>query len=260
MSHIQRKTVLITGASTGIGYELAKLFAKDAYDLILVARGAEGLIKVADELTKEYSSTVVTIAQDLSQPGAATNVFKQLEDKNLTIDVLVNNAGFGTYGEFTEVPLADQLGMMQVNMVSLVELTYLVLRGMRKRKQGKILNVASTAAFQPGPFMAIYFASKAFLLSFSEALSTEVLADLIVVTALCPGPTKTQFTTRAHLENSKMFKGNLMGANRVASEGYKALKEGKLLVIPGRLNQLGAFVTRLVSRKFVVWLLYRNQG
>jgi short-subunit dehydrogenase len=260
MSHINKKTALITGASTGIGYELAKLFAADSYDLVLIARGEGGLKKVAEELMADHSITITTIAQDLSVPGAAQAISNLTHHKGITIDVLVNNAGFATYGQFTSVNLSEQLGMMQVNMNALVELTHEYLPEMRQRKSGKILNVASTAAFQPGPYMAIYFATKAFVLSFSEALSVEVSSDLVTITVLCPGPTHTEFAKRARLEFSTLFKGNVMNAAMVARSGYVAMNKGKTVIITGIANKLGAFIVRLFSRNAVLWILQRTQS
>lgn len=235
-------TALITGASTGIGYELVKLFARDGYDLILVARTEETLQKVAAETGRP----VQVIAVDLSEPGAAYRVFEKVE-KQQTVDVLVNNAGFGSLGFFAKSDPAGQAGMLEVNVVALTLLTRLFLPGMIAQRRGRIMNVASTAAFQPGPLMAVYYATKAYVLSFSEAIRNEVRPHGITVTTLCPGPTYTEFQKRAGVAHTKLF-ATAMTAQAVAKIGYAGLLAGRAVVVPGLLNRMSAFLTRFAPR------------
>jgi short-subunit dehydrogenase len=184
------KCALITGASSGIGRELATLFARDGYDLTLVARDRAMLARIGDELTRVHGVAVDVIAQDLSHPNAAAEVYRELKRRSIKIDVLVNNAGFGTYGPFVDSDAATESEMLQLNIVALTKLTRLFLEDMLAKREGRILNVASTAAFQPGPLMAVYYASKAYVLSFSEALANELRDSGVTVSTLCPGPTQ----------------------------------------------------------------------
>jgi short-subunit dehydrogenase len=249
---ISAKTALITGASTGIGFELATLFARDGYTLVLVARKAETLTAVAKDLEQTYQVKVVTIAKDLSEPQAADELTKEIEAKQLSIDVLVNNAGVGIFGDFIENKEQEQVRMMQLNMNTLTLLTKKILPGMIARKSGNILNVASTAAFEPGPGMAVYFATKAFVLSLSEALGEELRGTGVFVTCLCPGPTKTQFDVNAGATTSSLFTGpNVMTARAVAEAAYSGLTEHKQLVVPGFMNRLLIFSLRLTPRAIV---------
>lgn len=244
-------TALITGASSGIGLELAKLFAADGHDLILVARSNDALEKLAQELTGKHNVKARVLPVDLSLSSASNQIYEQLS--GVEVEFLINNAGFGTFGMVAETKESSLLEMMQVNIVALTQLTRLFLPGMIKRKRGRILNVASTAAFQPGPLMAVYYASKAYVLSFSEALANETKGTGVTVTALCPGPTLTGFQKRAHMEDSNLVSGNLpvMDAAGVARIGYHAMMKGKTLVIPGMTNRLLAFSVRLGPRKLV---------
>ena len=242
---------LITGASSGIGLELAKLFARDSHDLALVARSYDKLKPIAEDLQQTYGVQVKYYIKDLSVSSAPEEIFKALQSEGGNIDVLVNNAGFGWRGEFAKMDLTDALGMIQVNITALSYLTRLYLPGMIERKRGKILNVASTAAFQPGPMMATYYASKAYVLSFSEALSEELHGTGVTVTALCPGPTATGFGPRAGFTNKKILGGMLsMDSHTVALDGYKGLMNGKPLVIPGWKNWLGTQLVRFIPRPF----------
>ncbi|MDQ6706692.1 MAG: SDR family oxidoreductase [Acidobacteriota bacterium] len=246
------KTALITGAITGIGYELAKLFAKDGNELVLLARDAGKLEQVAEEMRRISGKPVRVIAADLARPESAADIYRQFE--NTVVDSLVNNAGFGLGGPFVETDLQTELDMMQVNMVSLVHLTKLFARDMAGRKGGRILNVASTAAFQPGPLMAVYYASKSFVLSFSEALAEELRGSGVTVTTLCPGPTATEFQRRAKLDSARLFKGKtltVMSAAKVAAIGYRGMMRGKVIVIPGVLNRMGVQSLRIAPR-FIV--------
>ena len=240
---------LITGASSGIGLELAKLFARESHDLALVARSYDTLKHIAENLQQTYGVQVKCYAKDLSVSSAPEEIFEVLQCEGGNVDVLVNNAGFGWRGEFTKMDSADALEMIQVNITSLTQLTRLFLPGMIERKRGKILNVASTAAFQPGPLMAIYYATKAYVLNFSLALSQELQGTGVTVTAFCPGPTATGFGQRAGFTNKKIF-GDvfLMNASRVALDGYKGLMKGKPLVISGWKNWIGTQLVRLLPR------------
>lgn len=253
-------TVLITGASGGIGLELAQLFARDGHDLILTARSVDALQKLAEELERNGRSRVHVMAADLSDPKAPDDLYNRLSAAGLHVDVLVNNAGFGMYGPFAEADAADTMNMVQVNVNALTRLTRLFLPAMTARGSGRILNVASTAAFQPGPLMAVYFATKGYVLSFSEAIAYELEGTGVTVTVLCPGPTRTGFEARAKMKESKLFKRRVMDASAVAQEGYKALMKGTSLVIPGIDNKLMAGSVRFMPRKLVPPLVKRVQG
>jgi short-subunit dehydrogenase len=246
-------TALITGASSGIGLELARIFARQGYDLILVARNRQRLEEIATELKP---AAVKVIAKDLSVAGAAEEIQREVP----MVDILVNNAGFGVFGKFAGTPLPDELGMLQLNITALVILTKLYLPGMIQAGTGKILNVASTAAFQPGPLMAIYFATKAFVLSFSEAIGNELEGTGVTVTALCPGPTATGFQERGKMQDSGLVKGKkIMDARPVAEAGYRALMAGKPVEIPGLKNKLLAQSVRFSPRNVVTKIARKMQ-
>ncbi len=245
-----RKTALITGASGGLGEEFAKLFAADGYDLVLVARSEDKLKTLALELEKQHSITATVLPTDLSVSGAAAKIFEELTHKNIVITALVNNAGFGAYGLFHETDYTQERELLQVNVVALTDLTKLLLPQMVKGGFGEILNVASTAAFPPGPLMAVYYASKAYVMSLSLALSVELEKTGVTVTCLCPGPTRTGFASHAGMAKSKLFQHQLMNGATVAKIGYRALKRGKPLVVSGFINAIEAFMTRLVPRTF----------
>ena len=246
------RTALITGASSGIGDALAKVFSREGYDLVLVARNAQKLAEVATELQRQRSDAMVTVMPtDLARPQASEELVGQLERDGITVDILVNNAGFGTHGSFAAADLCTQLEMVQVNVVALTHLTRLFLPGMVRRGGGKILNVASTAAFQPGPLMAVYYASKAYVLSFSEALANELQGTGVSVTALCPGPTRTAFQRRAGVEETSLMQGGMMEAEAVAQAGYRALMEGRPVIIPGARNRLLALAVKFLPRALV---------
>src|SRR6185436_6905763 len=208
MAENPRDLALVTGASSGIGADLARELAQGGHDLVLVARGEDKLKALAAELEKAHSIRARVISADLAQPDAAVQLVKQLG--GTPIDVLINNAGYALYGRFAETDAADELRMIQVNIVALTQLAKLLLPGMLARKKGRILNVASTAAFQPGPLMAVYYATKAYVLSFSEALANELQGTGVGVTALCPGPTRTGFQKRAEIERTHLVTGNLI--------------------------------------------------
>lgn len=245
-------TALITGASGGIGYELAKLFAKDHYNLVLVARSSGKLAQFADELQRQFGISAKAVALDLAAPPAPQFLFDQLQREGIAVDVLVNNAGYGVCGEFAEIPLEENLGQIQLNVTALTALTRLFLASMRERRAGKIMNVASTAGFQAGPLMAVYYATKAYVISFSEALASELEGSGVTVTCLCPGATDTGFQKRAATENSVLFrKLRPMDAKTVALDGYRGLMAGKTLVISGFRNWLVAESVRFAPRKMV---------
>jgi short-subunit dehydrogenase len=246
------QTALITGASGGIGYELAKLFAKDHHNLVLVARSGDKLNQLAGELRGQFGVTVKTVALDLASVPGGKILFDLLEGEKLAIDVLVNNAGFGVFGEFAGMAEEEILGQVHLNVTALTLLTRLFLPGMLARRNGKIMNVASTAAFQPGPLMAVYYATKAYVLSFTEALANEVAGTGVIVSCFCPGATNTGFQRRAGMENSRLFKKiGAMSAEKVARDGYRGLMSGKTLVISGMQNWLVAESVRFAPRKWV---------
>jgi short-subunit dehydrogenase len=246
------QTALITGASGGIGYELAKLFANDHYNLVLVARSAAKLAQFADELQRESGISVKAIALDLTSLPAPQFLFDQLQREGIAVDILVNNAGYGVFGEFSKVSLQDTLGQVQLNVTALTHLTKLFLGPMLERHSGKIMNVASTAGFQPGPLMAVYYATKAYVVSFSEALANELSGSGVTVTCLCPGATDTGFQGRAGIEDTVLFKKlRPMDAKTVARDGYRGLMAGKTLVISGFRNWLLAESLRFSPRKLV---------
>jgi len=247
-----KQTALITGASGGIGYELAKLFAKDYFDLVLVARSSSKLVKLADELQCQFGISVKTVALDLSEAPAPQFLFDQLRREGVAVDVLVNNAGYGKLGAFAEVPLEECLGQIQLNVTALTHLTKLFLGPMIERRSGKIMNVASTAGFQPGPMMAVYYATKAFVISFSEGLADELKGTGVSVTCFCPGATDTGFQSRAGTEDTVLFKAmRPMDAKVVARDGYRAVRSGKTLAISGLRNWLLAESVRFAPRKLV---------
>jgi short-subunit dehydrogenase len=262
--HTPKKTALITGPSSGIGLELTKIFADRGFNLVLVSRNEKKLLEMAGELGSSFGVSVKVIAKDLSSASAAEEIFDEIQRHSVTIDVLVNNAGLGSYGPFAESDLAAQQEMMQVNMVSLTQLTRLFLPGMLHRGEGKILNVASTAGFQPGPLMAVYYATKAYVLLFSEALANELKGTGVTVSTLCPGPTTTGFQRRARMEESRLVRGPLMDARSVAQIGYDGLMKNKTIVVPGLMNKVGVFSLRLIPRKMVTRIvrkvMAKNEG
>ncbi len=243
-----KQTALITGASSGIGYELSKLFAADGCNLILVARNRQKLEEIAQELGQAHTISVTVLAQDLSDPTAADQIWATLQPQSPAVDILVNNAGFGFHGDFATTDWAEELGMLQVNVMTLTRLTKLFLPGMVKRKFGRILNVGSTGSFSPGPHMAVYCATKAYVLSFSEAIGQELQGTGVSVTALCPGVTRTGFQARANVENIRFTRSGAMSAKQVAQIGYRAMQQGQRVVMPGFLNWLLIFSMRFVPR------------
>jgi uncharacterized protein len=245
----ERQTALVTGASSGIGLELAREFAAGGYNLVLVARSEKKLEELAAELRDRHGVDARVLAKDLSKPQAPDELFQEAGAPT-PVDVLVNNAGFATFGPFAETDLGRELEELQVNVVALTHLTKKFLPGMLARRRGGVLNVASTAAFQPGPLMAVYYATKAYVLSFSEALAEELRGTGVTVSVLCPGPTATEFSARADMQDSGLFKGMLAvaDARSVARAGYEGFRAGKRIVIPGLLNKVGAQSIRLTPR------------
>jgi uncharacterized protein len=244
-------TVLITGASGGIGYELAKLFARDHHNLVLVARSGDKLAQIAKELEAPGVSVKI-VPLDLTDAPAPRFLFDQLHREGVKIDILVNNAGFGAYGEFAQMPDNEILGQISLNITALTQLTRLFLPPMVAQHSGRIMNVASTAGFQPGPLMAVYYATKAYVISFSEAIANELRNSGVTVTCFCPGATETGFAKRAGNDTSRVFKKfGAMSADKVALDGYRAVMEGRTLVISGAQNWLVAQSTRLAPRKMI---------
>ncbi|QLE54792.1 SDR family oxidoreductase [Nostoc sp. TCL26-01] len=255
-----KQTALITGAANGIGYELAYIFAQNGYNLVLVDRLDRKLQEIAVRFQDKFDIFVKTIVKDLSISTAPNEIFLELQQENIQVDVLVNNAGFGTYGLFNETNLKDELEMLQVNLVCLTHLTKLFLKDMVKQGAGKILNVASAAAFQPGPLMAVYFATKAYVLSFSEALANELEGTGVTVTVLCPGTTHSAFHERTGMADSKLMQGKrIMDAQTVANIGYQALMKGKTIVIPGLINKMLAKSIRFIPRNLVTKIVRSMQ-
>jgi len=246
-----QKTALITGASFGIGYELARIFAREGYNLVLVARTADKLRQLASELEKAHGTRSLILASDLSAPGAAAYLHDQTTRADIQLDVLVNNAGFGQFGLFAENDLEQCLLQIQLNITTLTHLTRLYLPEMLERKSGRILNVASTAAFQAGPLMSVYYATKAYVLHFSEGIANELQGTGVTVTCLCPGQTVTEFHKRANMLTSRMLQFGAMDARTVAEDGYRALIAGKPVVISGFRNWLVAQSVRISPRRLV---------
>jgi uncharacterized protein len=252
---------LVTGASTGLGREFALLAARRGYDVVITARNLPQLQSLADEVAKTTGRKTTVIPLDLAIPGAAKQLAEDLSERQIEPDLLVNNAGFGLLGEFWKLPADEQSRIVNLNVTALVDLTRLLLPAMIARRSGFVLNVASTAAFQPGPLMAVYYASKAFVLSFSHAIANETRPFGVRVTCLCPGPTKTEFARRANMQNTKLFSsGMAMSAKRVADIGFKALYKGRPLVVAGRVNRLGAFLTRFAPMRLTAAMARRVQG
>lgn len=241
------KTALITGAASGLGYELSLLLANDAYNLILIDIDAVKLDEVKSEIKKTYDCNVNVLVKDLSKPNVATEIMEEID--NFTIDVLVNNAGFGLFGTFSDTDWQRELDMLYVHIITSTHLTKIVLEGMVKRGSGKILNISSLAAFQPGPLMSVYYASKSYLLSFSEAIANELKGTGVTVTVLCPGPTKTAFqdVVSENVSDNKIS-FNMASPSDVARYGYNAMKKGKTIAIPGLFNKFLATIHRFVSR------------
>lgn len=239
-------TALITGASSGIGRELAHLFARDGYNLVLIARNRSKLESLARELRSQNEVQVTVLVQDLVDPSTPGEIVRQLADRSITVDVLVNNAGTQVYGEFAKADLEAQLALIQVNIGALIALTHLLLPGMIRRGRGRILNVCSTGSFAPGPLNAVYCATKASVLSFSQAMGAELAGTGVTVTALCPGATETAFITRHGMQDVRIFR-NTMPPARVAQIGYRAMQLGRPVVVAGLSNQIQVLCFQLMA-------------
>lgn len=247
-----RKTALVTGASSGIGLELSRLLAADGYDLILIARDIEGLNRVADEIKARDSVRVRVIPKDLSGPAAALELSREIEEE--PVDILVNNAGVGLVGPFHEADPAKTEQMMQLNMVALTGLTRWLLPSMLARGRGRILNVASLTGYQPGgPGMAVYYATKSYVLSFSRALAAELRGTGVIVTALCPGPVRTAFEVKSGMQNTRVLRWlRPMEAHTVARQGYRGMQRGRPIVIPGLLAKVLSLAGELPPRRIAL--------
>jgi len=243
-----KKTALITGASAGLGRELAQLFAADEHDVVLVARRREQLEELATRLATEHGVVASVIPADLADPASPGRIVDELRQRNLAVDLLVNNAGFGSNGRFVELDLGRELAMVQVNVTTLVHLTGLLLPGMVARRSGRILNMGSTAGFQPGPFMATYYATKGFVNSWTEALAYELRGTGVTATVVCPGATDTEFGAVSGNGTSRLFRMGTMAAAPVARFAYHAMMAGKAVAIPGFRNKLTLQIQRVSSR------------
>ncbi|NEP17181.1 MAG: SDR family oxidoreductase [Leptolyngbya sp. SIO4C1] len=254
------QTVLITGASSGIGYEFANIFAAQGYSLVLVAR-SEGELRELSQRLSQQAVEVTVLPFDLSQPEAPQQLFEQTKAQGLQIDILINNAGIGDYGPFIESDWPKQNTMLQLNMAALTHLCHLFLPEMVARRSGKVLNVSSLAAFQPGPFMAVYYATKAYVLSFTEAINSELKGSGVMATALCPGPTQSKFQARANLTEIDFFQSNqLPTAAEVAQFGYEALMRQDTVAVHGWTNKLLATLPRLLPRQVITSAVRRMQA
>jgi len=249
---MQNTTALITGASGGIGYEFAKILAKECTTLVLVSRNKDRLLQIKQELEVAGKATVVVVAKDLSFPGAPDEIYRELREQGIAVDILINNAGFGGHGAFSERTWEDDSAMIAVNITAVTHLAKLFVPGMVERKRGRIMNVASTAALLPGPFMAVYYASKAYVLSMSEALANELQGTGVTVTALLPGPTATNWALTASVDHARLFRMlKPASAADVASYGYAALMKGKTVAIHGMMNKIMASSLRTAPRKLL---------
>jgi short-subunit dehydrogenase len=242
------KTALITGASTGLGADFAQILASRRFNLILVARNEERLTEIANSLTKKHNITCHVIRSDLAESGSAQKLFDEVSSRKLSVDILINNAGYGLWGPFAESKFKEMAGMIQLNINTLTELTRLFLPNMVAQKSGHILNVASTAAFQPGPWMAVYYASKAYVLSFSEALAEEIKGTGVSVTTLCPGPTKTEFFDRARMGNSRMKRMLFANSMACAQTGIDGMFQQRAVVVDGVMNWFFTLTARVLPR------------
>jgi short-subunit dehydrogenase len=255
-----KKTALISGASSGIGYELAKIHALKGDDLVIVARNKEKLEALKEEIQRDHQVQVCSLAKDLALPLAVEEVYNEVTQQGITVDYLINNAGFGDFGLFVKTRWEKEQRMIQLNIMTLTQMTKLFLPGMIKRGQGRIMNLASLASFQPGPGMAVYFATKAYVLHFSEALHYEVKKKGITVTALCPGPTASGFETAAAAEQNKLWNKNNPSAKKVAKYGYKAMMKGKAVAVHGTKNKLLATSGRFVPRSWLTAIVSMMEG
>ena len=256
-----KEWVLVTGAASGIGAELCRLFARDGAGIVLVDRNQAGLVKMSAELASAFKVQTISLAYDLSQPQSCLQIFQELQAQNIQIDALVNNAGFGTFGNFWETDLARDQALINVNIMTPMLLTKLFLPGMIARKRGRILNVGSVSGFLASPYATTYYSSKAFLLSFSQGIATSLRGSGVTVTIVCPGPTYTAFNWHGTGDEStpparKKFQ---MDVTDVAAQAYHGLRRGQMVVIPGASNKALAVFAKLLPRKFALWLLTFGQ-
>jgi short-subunit dehydrogenase len=260
MSNEQNKYALITGATSGIGRELAKLFAKDQNNLVIVSRNQDELNNVSNEFKKDYGIDVITIAKDLFDRNAAFEIYDEVKSKGIQVDVLVNDAGQGLYGEFVDTDINRELDIIQLNIASMVVLTKSFLKDMVARNEGKILNLASIASRLPGPFQSVYHGTKAFVLSFSEAIRDEVKDKNVVVTALMPGATDTDFFHKADMENSKIVQGGKLADPAIpAKDGYDALMADKDKVVSGFMNKVQIAMSNITPDPMVSASMHKQQ-
>jgi len=251
----QMKTTLITGASGGIGKEFAQLFASKGYHLVLVARSERKMKEIAESFEKKYDILVTVLAFDLSLPNSAKKLYSEVKSRKIQIDILINNAGIGDYGSFVNSDLDKSTDMINLNITTLTELSLLFIKEMKQRNSGKILNVSSTASFQPVPKFAVYGASKSYVLNFTEALNYELKGSNVTASVLCPGPTSTGFEESANMEGSNLFKGSVMSAKKVAKIGYDGLLKNEMTIIPGFKNKILAILSNMTpSRNLLVWV------
>lgn len=247
-----KKNVLITGASSGIGYEFALVFAQAGYNLILVSRNDIALQELKERVERNFGINAYVVATDLSKEVEIHELYKWVNDSNISIHILINNAGFGEFGEFTSFEWMKQKELIQVNITALTELTHKFLPEMIEKGEGYVLNVASLGSFQPGPYISTYYASKAYVLSFTEALSVELKGTGVSIMALCPGPTKTPFFDRAGLKRRNIFR-HLVNASpkKVAEYGYHMLMKRKVVAVHGVMNKMAVIVTKMLPRSWV---------
>ncbi|HEY49816.1 MAG TPA: SDR family oxidoreductase [Dehalococcoidia bacterium] len=250
---------LVTGASTGIGNALARVLAKDGKNVVVVARSRDKLDELKAELENNYGTIVRVLPKDLCDPKAPQEIYSELEKEGIRIDVLVNNAGFGVYGKFYETDLQKELEMIQVNVISLIHLTKLFLKKMVENRSGSILNVSSLCAFIPGPLESMYCGTKALVRWFSEALANELKGTGVTVTCLYPGLVTTQFHKRANMEHTRAANRKMMDADTCAEAAYKALKKGKLTVIPGWEYKVGVILARVVPGIMIRMTRYQHE-
>jgi short-subunit dehydrogenase len=254
------KIALVTGAASGLGYEFSNLLAGDSFDLILIDVNEGLLMDAKQRIEKKYPVSIHTLTCDLRKPKIAEYIYDQVKDCN--VDVLINNAGFGLFGFFTETAWEIEESMICLHVLTLTHLTKLILKDMIRKGGGRIMNVSSLAAFQPGPLMAVYFATKAYILSFSEALANEVKGTGVTVTVLCPGQTKTNFENIAAIKSkSKVSKVKYFTADpvKVALYGYNAMKSGRLIAIPGMVNKFIVLISNLIHRSITGFLIRKIQ-
>ncbi|MEX2115369.1 MAG: SDR family oxidoreductase [Bacteroidota bacterium] len=254
------KTALITGASGGLGYDLASVFAENGYNVVLVARNKEKLLDLANRARQMFGVSAHVISKDLARPPAPAEIFKELQTKKINIDVLVNNAGYGLLGPFGYSDSSDQVNMLNVNVMAPIRLTTLFLPAMLLKGSGRILNIASTAGFQPGPFMSGYYASKAFVVSFTVGLAEELRDRGVTVSVLCPGPMATGFRTRAGIKQPALIASLAdIDSRVVARNGFEGLMAGKVIIVPGTLNKLGTLAGRVLPMTMMARILGRVQ-